>query len=117
MSYETKHSTYNNNLNYEAVKEDLIDAIYDGVETIFLVGSGKNGKSYLTNEMYNFLNINNYTSYHDKFYNCRNASSFNETLNTTPGKKLVHLLFNPFEKWDILMPLNSQIISMEHIKF
>ena len=38
----------------------------------------------------------------------RKAGEF-QLANTETGKKLVHLLFNPFEKWNILMPLRFYV--------
>ena len=134
-NYETKHSTYDSNeqrhntavqrhnstlQQYNIVKRNLIDAINNDIETIFLIGSGGNGKTHLSNELNNMLNTKNYTTHqHGRFYSRfdDDASVFNEEINRLIGKNLIHLLFNPFTRWNISLPLNSQIISMEHINY
>ena len=106
-----------NQVYYNTVKEELIAVINNNKETIFLIGSGANGKSYLTNELHDFLNLNNYSVYHNRFYMCNNATTFNSSLNSITGKKVIHLLFNPFNRWNILEPVNSEVISMDHVHF
>jgi len=123
MRYEFKqpNTSFNNytdnQVYYNSVKEELINVINNEIHTIFLIGSGGNGKTYLTNDLHDFLNINNYSTHQNRFYNCGDAETFNTTLNSITGKKLIHLLFNPFNRWNIPIPPNTQIISMEHIHF
>jgi len=121
ISYETKQPTFedytDNHVFYNTAKEQLLEAIYNQKEIIMLIGSGGNGKSYLTNELNDFLNINNYSVYHDRFSMCNDAESFNTELESTRGKILIHLLFDPFQRWDIQAPPNTKLISMEHIHF
>ena len=123
MSYETKQPTttfedyIDNEVFYNTAKEDVIQAIHNDKKIIMLIGSGSNGKSYLTNELNDFLNLNNYSVYQDRFSMCNDAESFNTELESTTGKILIHLHFDPFERWGIIEPPNSEIISMEHIQF
>lgn len=123
IGYETKQSTpsfedyTDNHVFYNVAKEQLIEAIHDEKEIIILVGSGGNGKSHLTNELDTYLNLNNYSVYHDRFSMCNSAESFNRELESTTGKILIHLLFNPFQRWNIQASPNTRVISMEHIHF
>lgn len=106
-----------NEVFYNTAKEDLMEAVHKNKKIIMLIGSGGNGKSYLTNELYDFLNINNYSINHDNINMCNDAESFNTILESTNEKILIHFNFDPFERWGIIEPPNSEIISMEHIHF
>ena len=123
IGYETKQSTpsfedyTDNHVFYNVAKEQLLEAIHDDKEIIILVGSGGNGKSHLTNEMDTYLSLNNYSVSHERFSMCNSAESFNRELESTTGKILIHLLFNPFQRWNIQAPPNTRLISMEHIHF
>ena len=123
IGYETKQPTTtfedytDNHVFYNTAKEQLIEAIHSNKEIIMLIGSGGNGKSYLTNELNDFLNVNNYSVYQNRFYMCNSAESFNTILESTTGKILIHLLFDPIQRWGIQAPPNTQLISMEHIRF
>ena len=123
IGYETKQSTpsfedyTDNHVFYNIAKEQLLEAIHNEKEIIILVGSGGNGKSHLTNELDTYLSLNNYSVSHDRFSMCNSAESFNRELESTTGKILIHLLFNPFQRWNIQAPPNTRLISMEHIRF
>ena len=123
-NYETKNSVDNfieytdNQVYYNDVKDKLITSIINNIKTIILVGSGGNGKTYLTNELNNYIYINNYSIYQDgMIFLEEGVSNFNTILNSIEGNKIIHLQFNPFVKWNISVPQDCEIISMEHIKF
>ena len=122
---ETKQTTttsfedyIDNQVYYNTAKEELINAVNNNINTIILVGSGSNGKTYLTNDLHDHLNMNNYSTYQDSLpFLGEDVSNFNAAINSITGKKVLHSHFNPFERWNITMPPTCQIISMQHIKF
>ena len=79
-----------NEVFYNTAKEDLMEAVHNNKKIIMLIGSGGNGKSYLTNELYDFLNINNYSVNHDNINMCNDAESFNTILESTNEKILAY---------------------------
>ena len=69
MSYTEYHRQHHdeslNKQNYEYCKFTLETLIHNNLNTIFLVGSGGNGKSYLLNECHEKIIENDYKIYDD----------------------------------------------------
>ena len=124
-NYETKKTpddfiTYTDNqVYYNTAKQELINAVNNNIHTIILYGRGGNGKSYLTNELTDFLNING--------YNFHQVESYGGTLEerrayfiskiSTPEKKIIHTYFDVFEHYNYQLSQSHQTINMDHIRF
>ena len=107
---------YNNYKLYKHTNHILKDSIENGDNIIILFGNGGNGKSYLTQEMNSILNKNNYNIFNPVETYEWNETSFKNHLSFSPNnKKIIHLLFNPFSKWDITKPDYVCNIDMSNI--
>lgn len=95
--------------------------ILNNVNTIVLVGSGCNGKSYLTNEFSKLLNISNYKIMNsDESYIWDDDEMFNKVFKENKQKMIVHLLSLDDNIYKSVLEHNSKsigIIDMNEIKF
>ena len=120
MYVVSDNSVRNGNSNeelYQQSKQDVLNAVERNVKTIMLVGSGGNGKSHLTNELKSVLESNGYVIYSpDTSYSWEEADAFLENMNTG-GKKVVHLLFDPYHKWCLGPPIDVTMVMMDGIRW
>ena len=91
-------NTYNN------AKMQAINSINNNTDIIILYGNGGNGKTQLTTDLFEELTRNTYLRYHPDVTYSWTKDDFEKEINNIPGKKLLHFLFNPFEKWNISCP-------------
>lgn len=119
-SVRNENENENRNSNeelYQQSKQDVLSAVERNVKTIMLVGSGGNGKSYLTNELKSVLESNGYVIYSpDTSYCWKEADVFLENMNTVE-KKVVHLLFDPYHKWCLEPPVDVAMVMMDGIRW
>ena len=78
-----------------------------------LIGEKFSGKTHLINECKN--NLTHYELYDGQLYGCERVNAV-EIL-SSPNKKIVSSLCNPFEKFDIEQPDECVIIDMNDIRF
>lgn len=101
---------------YSMHKQTLQTLIENEMKTIFLIGSGSNGKTYLLNELKNMIVSNGYTSFNyypiPAFFN---KSKFFEYLNTE--KNIICMLRDPFKTHNIKKPENAVVIDMNNVCF
>lgn len=124
MSVVSDNSVRNRNENgnrneelYQQSKQYVLRAVDRNVKTIMLVGSGGNGKSHLTNELKSVLESNGYVIYSpDTSYSWEEADVFLENMNTV-GKKVVHLLFDPYHRWCLGPPVDVTMVMMDGIRW
>jgi len=101
-----------NNDTYYAAKKQALACINNNTDIIILYGSGGNGKTRLTTELFKEFTKNTYLRYHPDVTYSWTKEDFEKEINI-PGKKLLHFLFNPFEKWDISCPVHPvEVINM-----
>jgi len=98
---------------YNTARATLMAFATNNISTIILTGGGANGKSHLMNECKN--NITDYEFYDGHLYGCEREEAV-EIL-SSPNKKIVSSLCNPFEKFDIEQPDECVIIDMNDIRF
>ncbi len=98
---------------YNTARATLMAFATNNISTIILMGSGGNGKSHLINECKN--NLTHYELYDGQLYGCERVNAV-EIL-SSPNKKIVSSLCNPFEKFDIEQPDECVIIDMNDIRF
>ena len=99
---------------YFMAKTSFLECVYENNSSIILFGGGNNGKSHLTNECTHLLD--DYTIYQPNETYTLDEISFQETV-SDGTKKIMHFLFNPFEKWNIEQPSNMKVIDMSEIHF
>ena len=124
MSVVSDNSVRNRNENgnsneelYQQSKQYVLRAVDRNVKTIILVGPGGNGKSHLTNELKSVLESNGYVIYSpDTSYSWKEADVFLENMNTV-GKKVVHLLFDPYHEWCLGPPVDVTMVMMDGIRW
>lgn len=101
---------------YELAKNNFLNSIEQQTQTIVLFGSGSNGKSHLTNELNAIIEDNGYS-----IHNTYNSYSWDQTHflqnAESPEKKIIHLLFDPFQKWDIQPTTEISLINMDDIRW
>lgn len=98
---------------YNTVRATLMTFATNNTKTIILMGGGGNGKSYLMNECKH--NIIDYELYDGHLYGCEREEAVE--IFSSPNKKIVSSLCNPFEKFDIDQPDECVIIDMNDIRF
>lgn len=98
---------------YNTARATLMAFATNNISTIILMGGGGNGKSHLINECKN--NLTHYELYDGRLYDCERNEAV-EIL-SSPNKKIVSSLCNPFEKFDIEQPDECVIIDMNDIRF
>ena len=95
--------------------------IFNNVNIIVLVGSGSNGKSYLTNEFSRLLNVSGYEIISpDVSYIWEDGQLCKELCRDNKHKKVVHVQFISDHNYNTLLQKNSKslgIIDMNNIKF
>lgn len=107
-------SVMDNAHKYFIAKASFLEYIYENNSSIILFGGGNNGKSHLTNECSHLLD--GYNIYQPNETYTLNEISFQETI-SDGTKKIMHFLFNPFEKWGIEQTPNIKVINMSEIHF
>jgi chromosomal replication initiation ATPase DnaA len=100
--------------NYNIVKNDVLNCINNNINTIFLVGLGGNGKTYLINDIRTHLNSNGYVINYQSDFVSENA--FNEKLNMNT-KKIFETHIDPFHKYNMNVPPSTVVLDMNHIEF
>jgi nicotinamide riboside kinase len=103
--------------NYEKCKHTLKTLIDNNVKTIILLGTGANGKSYLLNDMRNYIETNDYMCYHESPGLYDNSSDFQKYFSLLNEKKVICYNFNPYLKHNMEKPNDVVIIDMEFIRF
>jgi hypothetical protein len=127
-NYETKHSSdeftnYTDNMvYYNEAKQELINAVNNNIHTIILYGRGGNGKSHLTSELTDFLNLNGYTIMGNSVDGPWGGSfelrrDYFISKISTPEKKLIHTYYDVFEHYNYHISHSHQTINMDHIRF
>jgi chromosomal replication initiation ATPase DnaA len=101
---------------FQLTRQHLVNHINDNYQTIILYGSGGNGKSHLTQELNEILNQHEYVIYSPSKTYEWNKQQFIVNLNNRE-KKIIHLLFNPFDYWNINNDTNVQLIDMNNMKW
>lgn len=123
MSYTEYHRQHHdeslNKQNYEYCKFTLETLIHNNLNTIFLVGSGGNGKSYLLNECRQKIIENDYKIYDDNhlIISLQNGDEFKTNISLMAPKKIIALNYNPYTRFNVEKPENVIIIDMNHIMF
>ena len=123
-NYENKHSPddfinyTDNHVYYNRAKEDLINAVNNDIHTIILYGRGGNGKTHLTNELTDYLNINGYNFHQVECPgNLEERRDYFISKISTPEKKIIHTYFDVFEHYNYQLSQSYQTINMDHIRF
>ena len=107
-----------NIIKYNFCKKTLETLIENNIKTIFLSGSGSNGKSYLINELRNVIEDNGYAYHHEPIWYCDETSEdFENALSSHTNKSIMCTFFNPYIKFNIEKPDNVVVINMNHIRF
>ena len=98
---------------YNTARATLVAFATNNTSTIILMGAGGNGKSHLIDECKD--DLTHYELYDGELYGCERDEAV-EIL-SSPNKKIVSSLCNPFEKFDIEQPDECIIIDMYDIRF
>tara|TARA_X000001036_G_C20111277_1_gene575348 strand:+ start:206 stop:547 length:342 start_codon:yes stop_codon:yes gene_type:complete len=101
---------------YNDARNLLEHSINNDDNIIILYGNGGNGKTHITKEMINILNEHDYNIIDPKESYKWDKTLFRKNVLFSPdNKKIIHLLFNPFYKWNIPQPKYISNINMSHI--
>ena len=85
------------NYNHELLKHHINN---DNVRMIILYGEGGSGKTHLTEKLRELLTEKEYIIYpSDVSYNWTKEQFIGNM--DTPGKKMIHMLFEPYSHWNI----------------
>ena len=95
---------------YQDAKLQLETGIRDGIPTIFMVGSGGNGKTHLSGECMEIIQANNYLVDHETGY-----SMTPDNIKNLVGKNIIHLPSNPHSVYGLDNIANSVVIDMSHL--
>ena len=123
MSYTEFHRQhYDEDLNiqnYNYCKFTLETLIHNNIKTIFLIGSGANGKTHLLNDCREKIISNDYRSYDnpDFLINIQDGTELLTMLSIMANKKIISFCYNPFIHFNVEKPENVIIIDMNHIMF
>jgi hypothetical protein len=107
-----------NSQQYDHVRYLLENSIQNNDNIIILFSGGGNGKSHLTQEMSPILDECHYNIFNPEETYDWDEVLFRDNLSFSPdNKKMIHLLFNPFIKWNISQPEYVEVIDMNHIQW
>ena len=108
-----------NILNYNKCKFTLETMIDNNIKTIFLIGSGANGKSHLLQECKNNIIQNGYSlcDGYEILFGIQNGEEFETKMSMLVDKKIITELQNPYLKFNVEKPDNVVVIDMNHIRF
>jgi chromosomal replication initiation ATPase DnaA len=105
---------------YQQARQNFLNHINDNSQTIILYGPGGNGKSHLTQELNYILNYQEYVIYSSDETYSWNKNQFIVNLDN-PEKKIIHLLFDPFDHWNIVendnYEINVGLVDMSNMKW
>jgi len=123
MSYTNFHRELPDNElnieNYNFCKFTLETLIHNNINTIFLIGSGANGKTHLLRECRNKIIQNGYSicDDHQILLGIQNGEEFETKMDMLINKKIIAELYNPYTKFNVEKPGDTVVIDMEHIMF
>ena len=105
--------------NYNYCKFTLETLIHNNIKTVFLIGSGSNGKTHLLNECREKIISNDYNTYDnpDFLINIQDGTELLTMLSMMANKKIISFCYNPFIHFNVEKPENVVIIDMNHIMF
>jgi hypothetical protein len=117
MHKNTKQMEREQNLkNYEIAEKEFVQSIEQKINLILLIGSGSNGKSYLTNRYSDMLESNSYNIVSpDLSYDYKKRKTLNEIKKLKQSKNIMHLLEDPFGNHH--HDVNVKVINMDNIRF
>lgn len=115
-SIENSNDEMSNQEKYQISKNNMLNSIEQETPTIILVGSGSNGKSYLTNELNNVIQDKGYYVYSPDVSCSWSQHDFTSKVDD-PEKKVIHFPFNPLQKWNLQPRPELSLINMEDIRW